>query len=506
MTATTRPTIERRSMSRGHDSRTMSATPAPPSEATSTHGGAHLFLVLHSHRLLEPAIRISLTGLDEVCIGRGPARSIERRDDASVRRLALSLPDPWLSNAHARIARVLDRWMLEDAGSKNGSSVNGVPARRAELADGDLIELGHNFFIFHSRLAVEDGDPLPGVIDATASQAAAPGLMTLLPSLKRSFTQLECVARSAASVLIEGETGTGKEVVARALHTLSGRPGDFVAVNCGALPRELVEAELFGHRKGAFSGATEDRPGLVRSADRGTLLLDEIGDLPAPSQAAMLRVLQEREVRPLGSTRAFSVDFRVIAATNRPLEGMVYAGTFRADLLARLKGYCVELPPLRARKEDLGVVLGALLHRLSPSQAQQIQLHPRAARALLRHDWPGNIRELEKCLETALVLAGERARVELEHLPKSVRRSLDAARANGAADDAAARAEEPDGRREPTGEPAPPGQLTAKAIQACLDAHNGVIEDAWRPLGLSSRHALARLIRKYGLELRRRPK
>src|SRR5262249_23768582 len=150
------------------------------------------------------------------------------------------------------------------------------------------------------------------------------------------FTKLLSVAPTAIPVILVGETGTGKEVIARALHEASGRTGPFVATNCGAIPRELVASTLFGHRKGAFSGATDDRPGLIRSADRGTLLLDEIGDLDPAAQTALLRVLQDQEVVPVGDSRPIRVDFRVIAAGHRKLEDLVAAGSFRADLFARL--------------------------------------------------------------------------------------------------------------------------------------------------------------------------
>src|SRR5262249_10250653 len=149
---------------------------------------------------------------------------------------------------------------------------------------------------------IADQPGAPAVLEGSSLQPLAPGLSTLSPPLSRAFARFGPIARSAVSVILEGETGTGKEVAARPLHALSGRSGEFVAINCGALPAALVEGELFGHRRGAFSGALEDRPGLVRSADGGTLFLDEIGDLPGPSQAAFLRVLQEREVRPVGGT------------------------------------------------------------------------------------------------------------------------------------------------------------------------------------------------------------
>jgi DNA-binding NtrC family response regulator len=185
-------------------------------------------------------------------------------------------------------------------------------------------------------------------------------------------------------------------------------------VNCGALPATLVESELFGVKKGAFTGASEDRPGLVRSADGGTLFLDEIADLPPPSQAAFLRVLQEREVVPVGGTRAVPVDLRVVAATHRDLDALVAAGQFRQDLRARLDGFRLELPPLRERREDLGLLLAALLRRAAP-RAGEVQLRPTTARALLAHTWPENTREVERRLATAIALA-EGAPIGVEHL------------------------------------------------------------------------------------------
>jgi transcriptional regulator with GAF, ATPase, and Fis domain len=223
------------------------------------------------------------------------------------------------------------------------------------------------------------------------------------------------MAPSDVTVLLHGETGTGKELVARALHALSGRDGPFVPVNCGALPDTLVESELFGYRRGAFSGALEDRPGLVRSAARGTLFLDEIGDLPLAPQASLLRVLQEHEVRPVGSTATVAVDARFVCATHRDLAAMVSEGSFRADLLARLSGFVVELPPLRQRREDLGVIVATLLARLAPSR-RGIRFTAAAATAILGHGWTGNVRELEQSLARALALAGDSDRIDLEHL------------------------------------------------------------------------------------------
>jgi transcriptional regulator with PAS, ATPase and Fis domain len=234
------------------------------------------------------------------------------------------------------------------------------------------------------------------------------------------------VAPSTLPVLVRGETGTGKELAARAVHARSGRAGPFVAVNCGALPATLVESELFGARRGAYSGAVEERVGLVRAAEGGTLFLDEIGDLAAPSQAALLRVLEEREVLPLGAARPLRVDVRFVAATHRDLDALAQAGTFRADLLARLAGFTLALPPLRARREDLGLLARALLAREAPERAARATFSVEAARALFRHRWPANVRELGKCLHAAALLARDGA-IGLAELPEALRVAPDEA-------------------------------------------------------------------------------
>jgi transcriptional regulator with GAF, ATPase, and Fis domain len=232
------------------------------------------------------------------------------------------------------------------------------------------------------------------------------------------------------SVLVQGETGTGKELLARAVHSMSGGDDAFVAVNCGALPETLVESELFGYVKGAFSGATQDRLGLIRSADRGTLFLDEIGDLSPPSQAALLRVLQEREVTPLGSSRPIRVNIQVVAATHHDLASLVAREQFRRDLFARIAGFTVRLPLLRQRREDLGLLIASLLPRVAPEQASGIHLRVEAVRALFNYEWPLNVRELEGCLGIATALAG-RGVVKFEHLTDAVRGERSSAQSPG---------------------------------------------------------------------------
>jgi transcriptional regulator with PAS, ATPase and Fis domain len=214
-------------------------------------------------------------------------------------------------------------------------------------------------------------------------------------------------ARTDAHVLIEGETGTGKEVVARAVHTLGRRAsGPFVPVNCAAVPESLAESEFFGHARGAFTGALQERPGVLQLADRGTLFLDEVEDLSLPLQAKLLRVVQDREVRPLGASTLRRVDVRLVAASNRELWRMVEAGEFRRDLYYRLRVFSIVLPPLRERREDLRPLIAHFVARLNQVHATDLRLPSEAAlRPLFEHTWPGNVRELENTLESLFILA-----------------------------------------------------------------------------------------------------
>jgi transcriptional regulator with PAS, ATPase and Fis domain len=221
-------------------------------------------------------------------------------------------------------------------------------------------------------------------------------------------------------VVIHGESGTGKELIARALHAASKRTGELVAVNCGALPETLVESQLFGYRKGAFSGATQDREGLVAAARGGSLFLDEIGDLAPSSQAAFLRLLQEQEYTPVGATKPVTADVRVIAATHHDLEELVAKGAFRDDLAARLNGFTFTLPPLRERRTDMGLLIGALVRRIAADAAGQVRFSSAAGQRLIEYEWPRNIRELEKCLEAAIALAAD-GPIQVEHLGAAAR-------------------------------------------------------------------------------------
>ncbi|MFA6899697.1 MAG: sigma-54 dependent transcriptional regulator [Desulfurivibrionaceae bacterium] len=228
-------------------------------------------------------------------------------------------------------------------------------------------------------------------------------------------------ARYDTTVLITGESGTGKELVARGIHRKSGRAGKpFLAINCGGMPESLLESELFGYVKGAFTGAEKNRNGIFQEADGGTLFLDEIGELPLDAQVKLLRVLQEREVRPVGGLRTTPVDVRVLAATSRDLEEEVKAGRFREDLFYRLNVIRLHVPPLRERLEDLPLLCIDLLNRIAIKLGREpCDLPPASLGILLRHHWPGNVRELENALERAAVLA-EGNMILPEHLPENL--------------------------------------------------------------------------------------
>jgi DNA-binding NtrC family response regulator len=399
----------------GQDSTITSISPGlRPDEDVAPNVKPQLVLIANSDDPQAPSSRHLLEDVHEVRFGRGE-RASQRVDNGRV--LELRIPDRRMSSRHGRMIRTPTGWMLDDPESKNGAVVDGTVTRRWLIEDGSMIELGHTFFAFrhapverHATRDVSDGE----------LRAGAAVLATYDGVLAERYATLQQVAPTEVSVLLQGETGTGKELVARAVHALSGRTGAFVAVNCGALPPSLIEAELFGHRRGAFTGAINERLGLVRSADGGTLFLDEVGELPASSQAAFLRVLQEREVLPVGVDHPVKVDVRLCAATLRDLEALVSSGAFRRDLYARLFGLTVELLPLRRRRVDIGLLSRRLLAALPGGT--QVRFTPPALRAMLRHDWMLNIRELEKVLTTALALTADGV-IETVHLPEVFRRT-----------------------------------------------------------------------------------
>jgi hypothetical protein len=377
-----------------------------------------LVVALSCERPLVPGSRISLGSAHEVFLGRGPRRDLTR----AAGRLDVMLDDDALSRQHAVLRRVPGAWELQDLDSKNGTMVGGDYYKRTTLTDGDVIEIGTTVLVFRDACACKDDAPelADRDLDLEGDSRLPPVFRTLEVDLERRLADVALIAPSLLAVLVRGETGTGKELVARAVHELSARRGPFVAINCGALPRALVESELFGYRRGAFSDARDDREGLVRRAHGGTLFLDEVAELPPESQAALLRVLQEGEVRPLGAAEAVAVDVRVVAATHQDIHARVAEGRFREDLYSRLIGYQLSLPALRARREDLGVLVAAILSKIG-RDAEQVTLQRQAARALFNYSYPLNIRELEQAIRAAVVFAGGR-QIRFEHLPAAMRR------------------------------------------------------------------------------------
>lgn len=240
-------------------------------------------------------------------------------------------------------------------------------------------------------------------------------------ALQNVFRVVEKVADTNASVLIEGESGTGKELIARAIHYKSQRAAKpFLAVNCGALPESILESELFGHTKGAFTGATGDKKGLFRSADGGTLLLDEIGEMPPALQVKLLRALQEHEVTPIGSSAPIKFDARIVAATNKNLETEVAQNRFREDLYYRLNVIEINLPPLRERREDIPLLAKHFAHKFAKEQRTTEKIIGREAMsALVNYEWRGNVRELENAIERAFILSNDE--IELENLPPKIK-------------------------------------------------------------------------------------
>jgi DNA-binding NtrC family response regulator len=269
-------------------------------------------------------------------------------------------------------------------------------------------------------------------------------MVGMAPRMQEIFALLQQAGPSKACVLITGESGTGKELVARTLHALSPRrQGPFVAINCAALPETLIESELFGHEKGSFTGASERRAGCFEVAQHGTLLLDEIGEMPMLTQAKLLRVLEDSKVRRLGGRAEFEVDVRVLAATNKVPEEAVSGGHMREDLFYRLNVFHVHLPPLRERKEDIPAMAQALIAEMNRKHECKVtEISPETLECLRRHNWPGNVRELRNVLERAVILAGE-GTIELKNLPAALQNR--AALVPGAAPAPPPPADDPDG-------------------------------------------------------------
>jgi two-component system, NtrC family, response regulator GlrR len=308
------------------------------------------------------------------------------------------------------------------------------------------------------------------------------------PSFLAAIEKIPLVARCDASVLISGETGTGKELVARAIHYLSPRARKpFLAINCGAIPTELVENELFGHERSAYTGAFTQQDGVVREAEGGTLLLDEVDSLPLLAQVKLLRFLQEKEFRPLGSNRVQKADVRVVATTNGDLEAAVREGRLRQDLYYRLNVIPLCMPPLRDRRQDIPHLARHFLRKHAMRDQRPAALSPRALQALLDHDWPGNVRELEHVVERAVVLSQDEELIRELHivLPRAAGRPEPEA-AGGSFQQAKSRAV---------------AEFEATYVRDLLLTHQGNISRAARAAD-KNRRAFWELIRKHGIDAR----
>jgi transcriptional regulator with GAF, ATPase, and Fis domain len=313
----------------------------------------------------------------------------------------LVLDDTTVSRDHCEIVRDEKGYLLRDLGSTNGTLLDGAEIREGYLRPGAVITVGRIELKVHTY--AERIELLPSERDRFGD------LVGVDPAMREIFGLLERISATDATLLIGGETGTGKDVLARAVHAHSRRKAaPFIAVDCGALVASLIESELFGHEKGAFTGAVDRRQGAFELAQRGTLFLDEIGELPLELQSKLLRVLETRRIRRVGGSSELSVDLRVIAASNRNLQAEVERGKFRKDLYFRLAVVPVHLPPLRRRRADVPRLARHLLAAICAEHgrgAPPLELDPPALEALAAHDWPGNVRELRNVLERAALLA-----------------------------------------------------------------------------------------------------
>ncbi len=434
----------------------------------------------------------------------------------------ICVPEQAVSRQHARIYSRVDpttgreSWILQDLGSRNGTMVDGAYVNAdVELEPNHEIRVGDAIFKF-----VESGVEkcVAYRIDGRVAGDRKAKLFTDLvggAQIDHIAADIERIAPKELSAVILGETGTGKEVIARGIHRLSGRKGSLQAINCAAIPHNLLESELFGYRRGAFSGADRDKPGLIKLADQGTLFLDEIGDMPLDAQAKLLRVLQSREVFPLGATTPERVDIRVVCATHRDLYQYVKEGKFRGDLLARLNEHVVRLPPLRERKEDILLLarsFGARYGRPNLTFTFSFIV------ALLHYDWPFNVRELESCIKRGVALT-DGNQLDTVHLPDaisehmkgygerprvSLQSNLPPSPASPSADEHGGG--EPAGMRSsflPSSVPQAQsrrGAPTEEELRALLQRHRGNIAAVGRELG-KERMQVHRWLKRYNIDL-----
>jgi transcriptional regulator with GAF, ATPase, and Fis domain len=373
----------------------------PPSDSSSPERGSPPTVrgdatePLVRNRQLGDAVKLVVLG--------GPSEGLERALTGSLSVGAdpgsdLCLRDRGVSRNHAEFRLRDGRVWVRDLGSRNGTRLDGVRVTEAELQLGAVVLLGETPLALYPRWHVREVDP--------SDEQHFGDLYGASLAMREVFAILERVAGSNATLLVEGESGTGKELVARSLHQASARAKQpYVVFDCTTVTKELAESELFGHVRGAFSGAVADREGAFRQADGGSIFLDEIGELPLELQPKLLRVLESGEIRKVGDTQQRKVDVRVVAATHRDLHAEVRRGRFRSDLLYRLSVVRVQLPPLRARPEDISIMAERLLAgQLAPGS----KVEGRNLERLMCYSWPGNVRELRNVLTRAVALAPRR--------------------------------------------------------------------------------------------------
>jgi DNA-binding NtrC family response regulator len=396
------------------------------------------------------------------------------------------LPVTAVSRRHAEITKQAGEFVVRDLGSRNGTLVNGHPVSEDTLEPLDELRIGDAVL----KLVAEGSEDYAGyrvdgaLIGHATRRARQPSALVGGLQMDRIVAEVERVATAPLNVLLLGASGTGKEVVASEIHRLSGRSGRFQAVNCAAIPQNLIESELFGFKRGAFSGADRDKPGLIRAADGGTLLLDEIGDMPPDAQAKLLRVIQAREVLPLGANAPERVDVRVVCATHRDLGKLQREGKFREDLFARLNEYALDLPPLYERKEDVFALVTSFLARVG---RPELKVTFPFMTALLHHDWPYNVRELEGCIKRAVALADGPLLLP-EYLPEAV---TEAMQGYG----------KPATRTAPGTHPPPAhGVPSEEELRRLLESHAGNVAAVGRDLG-KARMQIHRWMKRYGIQI-----
>ena len=442
--------------------KTQTAVQSPLSAAELPDTAVLLMLGSAESPGLPPARRFAVVR-DYLELGRRPSDEAERQGGA------LTIVDALVSSRHARISRrPSGEYAVEDLGSKNGTFLDNARVEdQARLRNGSLLFFGNHAAVFRMVSALE--------LDAIKADLVSPlgPVATCSPALALACDRLRRLAGADGEILLLGETGVGKEVYARAVHQLSQRRGRFMAINCGAIPRELVESELFGYRQGAHSTAHQAKPGLIEEAEGGTLFLDEIGEMTQEAQIKLLRFLQDRELTPLGSTRPRKMDVRIVAATNRTGTTAKTPGGLRDDIIGRLGAAPLHLPPLRSRLEDLGALAAHFLRAAATRTFEQP-----AFRALALYDWPLNIRELEKIVGTAAVLTGGTRPISLRDLPEPIARGATAAA--------------PATRRASGSSPTP------EQIEDLLRRYHGNVADVSRELG-KHRAAVWRWMKKWGI-------